>query len=167
MIPPGWDIQFSYYLLTLRGVLSQAENTYVLENHLKQIQKKNIPLFIHLGARWLLFQDSEFRRYDFYPGQQLVGCAVNFEHAEWLHSTKEMEAALAKPRKNIKVTVEQVQVWGSISIEVVEEDVGCMLGGSAQKNILHGYFFSFISSSSSTEKEMLMAVTLDLLIHFL
>lgn len=55
-------------------------------------------------------RDSEFRRYDFYPGQQLVGCSANFEHAEWLHSTKEMETALAKPRKTIKVTVEQVQV---------------------------------------------------------
>ncbi|XP_063888903.1 (E3-independent) E2 ubiquitin-conjugating enzyme UBE2O-like isoform X1 [Scylla paramamosain] len=54
--------------------------------------------------------DSEFRRYDFYPGQQLVGCAANFEHAEWMHCTKEMETALAKPRKTIKVTVEQVQV---------------------------------------------------------
>ncbi|KAG0729200.1 (E3-independent) E2 ubiquitin-conjugating enzyme UBE2O [Chionoecetes opilio] len=54
--------------------------------------------------------DSEFRRYDFYPGQQLVGCVANFELAEWVHCTKEMETTLGKPRKNIKVTVEQVQV---------------------------------------------------------
>ncbi|XP_069958652.1 (E3-independent) E2 ubiquitin-conjugating enzyme UBE2O isoform X5 [Cherax quadricarinatus] len=54
--------------------------------------------------------DSEFRRYDFYPGQQLVGCSRAFEDVEWIHRTREMEVALSKPHKSIKVTVEQVQV---------------------------------------------------------
>lgn len=55
-------------------------------------------------------QDSEFRRYDFYPGQQLVGCSRSFEDVEWIHRTRELEVALSKPHKSIKVTVEQVQV---------------------------------------------------------
>ncbi|XP_066952267.1 (E3-independent) E2 ubiquitin-conjugating enzyme UBE2O-like [Macrobrachium rosenbergii] len=55
-------------------------------------------------------RDSEFRRYDFYPGQQLVGTARVFEEVEWIHKTREMETALSKPYKQIKVTVEQVQV---------------------------------------------------------
>ncbi|XP_045602327.2 (E3-independent) E2 ubiquitin-conjugating enzyme UBE2O isoform X9 [Procambarus clarkii] len=54
--------------------------------------------------------DSEFRRYDFYPGQQLVGCARAFDDVEWIHRTREMEVVLSKPHKSIKVTVEQVQV---------------------------------------------------------
>ncbi|XP_042236826.1 (E3-independent) E2 ubiquitin-conjugating enzyme UBE2O-like isoform X3 [Homarus americanus] len=54
--------------------------------------------------------DSEFRRYDFYPGQQLVGCSRAFEDVEWIHRTREMEVALSKPHKSIKVSVEQVQV---------------------------------------------------------
>ncbi|XP_045602323.2 (E3-independent) E2 ubiquitin-conjugating enzyme UBE2O isoform X2 [Procambarus clarkii] len=55
-------------------------------------------------------RDSEFRRYDFYPGQQLVGCARAFDDVEWIHRTREMEVVLSKPHKSIKVTVEQVQV---------------------------------------------------------
>ncbi|XP_042893465.1 (E3-independent) E2 ubiquitin-conjugating enzyme-like isoform X2 [Penaeus japonicus] len=55
-------------------------------------------------------RDSEFRRYDFYPGQQLVGCARAFEGVEWIYRTREMEVGLSKPHKSIKVTVEQVQV---------------------------------------------------------
>ncbi|KAK7079276.1 E2/E3 hybrid ubiquitin-protein ligase ube2o [Halocaridina rubra] len=54
--------------------------------------------------------DSEFRRYDFYPGQQLVGCTRSFEEVEWIHKTREMETYLSKPLKQIKVTVEEVQV---------------------------------------------------------
>lgn len=55
-------------------------------------------------------RDSEFRRYDFYPGQQLVGCSRSFEDVEWIHRTRELEVALSKPHKSIKVTVEQVQL---------------------------------------------------------
>ncbi|XP_068204113.1 (E3-independent) E2 ubiquitin-conjugating enzyme UBE2O isoform X3 [Palaemon carinicauda] len=55
-------------------------------------------------------RDSEFRRYDFYPGQQLVGTSRVFEEVEWIHKTREMETTLSKPYKQIKVTVEQVQV---------------------------------------------------------
>lgn len=71
---------------------------------------KNIGNCWHLEA-FLCRQDSEFRRYDFYPGQQLVGCARAFEGVEWIYRTREMEVALSKPHKSIKVTVEQVQVW--------------------------------------------------------
>ena len=58
----------------------------------------------------LNFQDSEFRRYDFYPGQQLVGPVRAYEDAEWLYKSKEVENLLGKSNKSLKVTVEQVQV---------------------------------------------------------
>lgn len=70
---------------------------------------KDIFKFWHPGT-FLCRQDSEFRRYDFYPGQQLVGCARAFEGVEWIYRTREMEVGLSKPHKSIKVTVEQVQV---------------------------------------------------------
>ncbi|XP_076068516.1 (E3-independent) E2 ubiquitin-conjugating enzyme UBE2O isoform X2 [Oratosquilla oratoria] len=55
-------------------------------------------------------RDSEFRRYDFYPGQQLIGPSRAFEKAEWIHKTVEMASHLLKPHKSVKVTVEEVQV---------------------------------------------------------
>ncbi|KAB7494614.1 (E3-independent) E2 ubiquitin-conjugating enzyme UBE2O [Armadillidium nasatum] len=55
-------------------------------------------------------RDSEFRRYDFYPGQQLVGPSRIFEDAEWTFKSKERENGVMKSQKFIKVTVEEVQV---------------------------------------------------------
>uniref|UniRef100_T1JBM6 Probable D-lactate dehydrogenase, mitochondrial n=1 Tax=Strigamia maritima TaxID=126957 RepID=T1JBM6_STRMM len=53
---------------------------------------------------------SEFRKYDFYPGQQLWGPVRSFEDAEWIYLTDEMRSLLQKHQKIIRVTVECLKV---------------------------------------------------------
>ena len=64
----------------------------------------------------LLFfeQECEFRRYDFYPGQKLVGTCMQYEEAQWINTTPAVKAKLAasdltKHATKIKVTVQNVE----------------------------------------------------------
>lgn len=53
---------------------------------------------------------SEYKKYSFYPGQQLWGPSYCFENVKWSVLNKEMEEILLKPSRSIRVTVEDVKI---------------------------------------------------------
>ncbi|XP_023240640.1 (E3-independent) E2 ubiquitin-conjugating enzyme UBE2O-like isoform X2 [Centruroides sculpturatus] len=90
-----------------------------------KIVKSDITVQCNDGSRCVLSDDdafnlddildkrdrtSEYRKYSFYPGQQLWGPVHCFDKCKWLTLNKEMSALLSKPTKNIRVTVEEVKV---------------------------------------------------------
>lgn len=56
----------------------------------------------------LLFQESEFKKYSFYPGQQLWGPTFCFHKVKWLNITKAISDIMECPNKSVRVVVEDV-----------------------------------------------------------
>ncbi|GIY92054.1 hypothetical protein CEXT_46031 [Caerostris extrusa] len=53
---------------------------------------------------------SEFKKYSFYPGQQLWGPTYCFQRVKWLHLNKPLEDTINVPNKSVRATVEDVKV---------------------------------------------------------
>lgn len=57
-----------------------------------------------------LFQESEFKKYSFYPGQQLWGPTFCFHKVKWLNQTKAISDIMECPNKSVRVVVEDVRM---------------------------------------------------------
>ncbi|GFS49773.1 hypothetical protein NPIL_418651 [Nephila pilipes] len=53
---------------------------------------------------------SEFKKYSFYPGQQLWGPTYCFQKVKWLHLNKSLGDTIIAPNKSVRATVEDVKV---------------------------------------------------------
>ncbi|XP_076325181.1 (E3-independent) E2 ubiquitin-conjugating enzyme UBE2O-like isoform X1 [Tachypleus tridentatus] len=82
---------------------------------------------------------SEFRRYSFYPGQQLWGPSHCLKNAKWLHTTKDTQSF--KPSSFVRLTVESVHIT---SMEVqwlcraFSSKIGCDAGVEQPQNTVEG-----------------------------
>ncbi|GFY60737.1 hypothetical protein TNIN_271202 [Trichonephila inaurata madagascariensis] len=53
---------------------------------------------------------SEFKKYSFYPGQQLWGPSYCFQKVKWIHLNKSLGDTISAPNKSVRATVEDVKV---------------------------------------------------------
>ncbi|GFR31137.1 hypothetical protein TNCT_501892 [Trichonephila clavata] len=53
---------------------------------------------------------SEFKKYSFYPGQQLWGPTYCFQKVKWIHLNKSLGDTIIAPNKSVRATVEDVKV---------------------------------------------------------